>query len=93
MIPEEEEEEEEQNVEEQPDPADQSTLVFNSDKEPFNTAVDTTSDDSAHTWNNLAVCVCGLCLSCRGCNCLWCTCCKWLFCTIIHLRWAAIIGC
>ena len=51
MIPE-EEEEEEQRAEEQPDPADQSTLVFNSeepDKEPFNTAVDTTSDDSAIT--------------------------------------------
>ena len=51
-IPEEEEEEEEQKVEEQPDPADQSTLVFESeesDEEPFNTAVDTTSDDSAIT--------------------------------------------
>ena len=54
MIPEEEEDEEEQQqqqkVEEQPDPADQSTLVFNSEEseeEPFNTAVDTTSDDSA----------------------------------------------
>ena len=47
MIPEEDKEEEEQ-----PDPADQDTLVFNSeesDKEPFNTAVDTTSDDSAST--------------------------------------------
>ena len=44
MIPEEEEEEEEK-VEEQPDPADQSTLVFNSkesEEEPFNTTVDTT---------------------------------------------------
>ena len=43
-----EEEEEEQKVEEQPDPADQSTLVFNSeesDEEPFNTAIDTTSDE------------------------------------------------
>ena len=54
MIPEEEEEEEEeeQKVEEQPDPADQSTLVFNSEEseeEPFNTAVDTTSDGSAIT--------------------------------------------
>ena len=47
MIPEEEEE-----VEEQPDPADQDTLVFKSEKseeEPFNTAIDTTSDDSAIT--------------------------------------------
>ena len=44
------EEEEEQNVEEQPDPADQSTLVFDSEESEeglFNTAVDTTSDDSA----------------------------------------------
>ena len=53
MIPEEEEEEEEEEkVEEQPDPADQSTLVFNSEEseeEPFKTAVDTTSDDSAIT--------------------------------------------
>ena len=55
-IPEEEEEEEQQQqqqkVEEQPDPADQSTLVFDSEEseeEPFNTAVDTTSDDSAIT--------------------------------------------
>ena len=50
MIPEEEEEEEE--VQEQPDPADQSTLVFNSaesDEKPFNTAIDTTSDDSVIT--------------------------------------------
>ena len=51
MIPEEEEEEEKvEKVEEQPDPADQSTLVFNSkesEEDPFNTAVDTTSDDSA----------------------------------------------
>ena len=49
MIP---EEEEEQKVAEQPDPADQSTLVFNSEEseeEPFNTAIDTTSDDSAIT--------------------------------------------
>ena len=46
MIPEEEEEEQ------QPDPADQSTLVFDStesDDEPFNTAIDTTSDDSVIT--------------------------------------------
>ena len=45
MIQEEEEEEEEEKVEEQPDPADQSTLVFNSkesEEEPFNTTVDTT---------------------------------------------------
>ena len=51
MIPE-EEEEEEQKVEEQPDPADQSTLVFDSEEseeEPFNIAIDTTSDDSAIT--------------------------------------------
>ena len=37
---------------EQPDPADQDTLVFNSEEsneEPFNTTVDTTSDDSAIT--------------------------------------------
>ena len=49
MIP---EEEEQQNIEEQPDPADQSTLVFESeesDEEPFNTAIDTTSDNSAIT--------------------------------------------
>ena len=48
MIP--EEEEQQQKVEEQPDPADQSTLVFDSEEseeEPFNTAIDTTSDDSA----------------------------------------------
>ena len=51
MIPEEEEEEEQQQqqkVEDQPDPADQSTLVFKSkesDEEPFNTTVDTTSDN------------------------------------------------
>ena len=47
-IPEEEEEEEPQ-MNEQPDPADQDTLVFTSkesDKEPFNTAIDNTSDDS-----------------------------------------------
>ena len=46
-IPEEEEEEEQQ-----PDPADQDTLVFDSkewEEELFNTAVDTTSDDSAIT--------------------------------------------
>ena len=49
-IPKEEEEEEEE--EKHIDPADQDTLVFNSEKsdeEPFNTAVDTTSDDSAIT--------------------------------------------
>ena len=49
---EEEEEEEEQKVEEQPDPADQSTLVFNSkesEEELFNTTIDTTSVDSAIT--------------------------------------------
>ena len=46
MIPEEEE------VEEQPDPADQDTLVFDSkesEEELFKTAVDTTSDDSVIT--------------------------------------------
>ena len=46
MIPEEEE------VEEQPDPADQDTLMFESEEskeEPFNTTIDTTSDDSAIT--------------------------------------------
>ena len=49
-IPEEEEEEEEEpQTDEQPDPADQDTLVFTSDesdKEPFNTTIDNTSDDS-----------------------------------------------
>ena len=40
---------EKEEVEEQPDPADQDTLVFESEEEPFNTAVDTTSDDSAIT--------------------------------------------
>ena len=47
-IPEEEEEEEPQ-TEEQPDPADQDTLMFTSEEseeEPFNTAIDNTSDDS-----------------------------------------------
>ena len=46
------EEEEVQKLEEQPDPADQSTLVFDSEEskeELFNTTVDTTSDDSAIT--------------------------------------------
>ena len=46
MIPEEEEEEE------HIDPAEQDTLVFDSeesDEEPFNTTIDTTSDDSAIT--------------------------------------------
>ena len=41
--------EEELEMEEQPDPADQDTLVFTSDEseeEPFNTAINTTSDDS-----------------------------------------------
>ena len=33
-------------MEKQPDPADQDTLVFTSKEEPFNTAIDTTSDDS-----------------------------------------------
>ena len=50
MIP--KEEEEEQEVEEQPDPTDQDTLVFDSEEskeEPFNTTIDTTSDDSAIT--------------------------------------------
>ena len=44
-----EEEEEEPQMDEQPDPTDQDTLVFTSDesnKEPFNTAIDNTSDDS-----------------------------------------------
>ena len=46
------EEEEEPQIEEQPDPVDQDTLVFTSEEskeseeEPFNTAIDTTSDDS-----------------------------------------------
>ena len=43
------EEEEEPQMEEQPDPADQDTSVFTSKEskeEPFNTAIDTTSDDS-----------------------------------------------
>ena len=43
------EEEEEPQMEEQPDPADQDTLVFTSnesEEEPFNTPIDTTSDDS-----------------------------------------------
>ena len=46
------EEEEEQKLEEQPDPADQSTSVFDSEEseeKPFNTTIDTTSDDSAIT--------------------------------------------
>ena len=41
-----EEEEEEPQMDEQPDPADQDTLLFTSDEEPFNTAIDNTSDDS-----------------------------------------------
>ena len=44
-----EEEEEEPQMDEQPDPADQDTLVFTSEEseeEPFNTAIDNTSDDS-----------------------------------------------
>ena len=43
---------EEEEVVEQPDPADQDTLAFESEEseeELFNTAVDTTSDDSAIT--------------------------------------------
>ena len=43
------EEEEEPQKKEQPDPADQDTLVFTSKEskeEPFNTAIDNTSDDS-----------------------------------------------
>ena len=43
------EEEEEPQIDEQPDPADQDTLVFTSEEskeKPFNTAIDTTSDDS-----------------------------------------------
>ena len=43
------EEEEEPQMKEQPDPADQETLVFTpeeSEEEPFNTAIDNTSDDS-----------------------------------------------
>ena len=42
-------EEEELEMEKQPDPADQDTLVFTSEEseeEPFNTAIDTTSADS-----------------------------------------------
>ena len=41
--------EEEPQMKEQPDPADQDTLVFTpdeSEEEPFNTAIDNTSDDS-----------------------------------------------
>ena len=47
-IPEEEEEEEEPQTKEQLDSADQDTLVFTpkeSEEEPFNTAIDDTSDD------------------------------------------------
>ena len=47
-IPEKEEEEEEPQMKEQPDPADTDTLVFTSKEskeEPFNTAIDDTSDD------------------------------------------------
>ena len=44
-----EEEQQQQQKLEQPDPADQSTLVFDSEEEPFNTAFDTTSDGSAIT--------------------------------------------
>ena len=42
------EEEEEPQIKEQQDPADQDTLVFTSEEseEPFNTAIDNTSDDS-----------------------------------------------
>ena len=51
-IPGEEEEEEQQQQQQQIDPADRDTLVFDSgesDEEPFNTTIDTTSDDSAIT--------------------------------------------
>ena len=44
--------EEEEEVGEQPDPADQDTLVFeseDSEEELFNTTIDTTSDDAAIT--------------------------------------------
>ena len=44
-----EEEEEEPQIDEQPDPVDQDTLVFTSkesSEEPFNTAIENTSDDS-----------------------------------------------
>ena len=47
LIP--EEEEEEPQMDEQPNPADQNTLVFTSDEsdeEPFNMVIDNTSDDS-----------------------------------------------
>ena len=43
---------EEEEQQQQPDPADQDTLVLDSkesDEEPFNTTIDTTSDDSAIT--------------------------------------------
>ena len=40
---------EEEEVEKQLDPADQNTLVFESEEEPLNTTIDTTSDDSAIT--------------------------------------------
>ena len=52
MIPKEEEEQEEEQEEEEEKHIDQDTLVFNSkesDEEPFNTTIDTTSDDSAIT--------------------------------------------
>ena len=54
-IPEEEEGEEPQ-MDEQPDPADQDTLVFSSEesnKEPFNSAIDNTSDDSTIAMDRL----------------------------------------
>ena len=44
-----EEEEEEPQMDKQPDPADQDTLLFTSDEskeEPYNTSIDNTSDDS-----------------------------------------------
>ena len=50
-----EEEEEEPQMDKQPDPADQDTLVFTSeesDEGPFNTAIDNTSDDSTIVWVN-----------------------------------------
>ena len=37
--------EEELGMEKQPDPTDQDTLLFTSEEEPFNTAIDTTLDD------------------------------------------------
>ena len=45
-------------MDEQPDPADQDTLVFTSDEsdeEPFNTAIDNTSDDSTIVMGKLVI--------------------------------------